>query len=114
MRGCAGKASPPKARVRTRPTRAIGQVSGRHCRIRDLMRTLTTLEDVPGFPAPRYVARPQNVGNATTQGVELEAKFRLNELVDDAPAVDLRANVSLFNSTVDSVPGPNNRLDSQP
>lgn len=83
-------------------------------RIRDLMRTLTTLEDVPGFPAPRYVARPQNVGNATTQGVELEAKFRLNELVDDAPAVDLRANVSLFNSTVDSVSGPNNRLDSQP
>jgi len=83
-------------------------------RIRDLMRTLTTLEDVPGFPAPRYVARPQNVGNATTQGVELEAKFRLNELIDDAPAVDLRANVSLFNSTVDSVPGPNNRLDSQP
>lgn len=85
-----------------------------HRRIRDLMRTLTTLEDVPGFDDPRWVARPQNVGKATTQGVELEAKFRLNDLVDDAPAVDLRANLSLFRSRVDSVPGPNNRLDSQP
>ncbi|HEX5686275.1 MAG TPA: TonB-dependent receptor [Ideonella sp.] len=85
-----------------------------HRRIRDLMRTLTTLEDVPDFDEPRWVARPQNVGKATTQGVELEAKFRLSDLVDDAPAVDLRANVSVFRSKVDSVPGPNNRLDSQP
>jgi iron complex outermembrane receptor protein len=83
-------------------------------RIRDLMRTLTELEDVPGFDDPRWVARPQNIGKATTQGVELEAKLRLNELVDEAPAVDLRANVSVFRSRVDSVPGPNNRLDSQP
>lgn len=83
-------------------------------RIRDLMRTLTTLDDVPGFPDRRWVARPTNVGNATTQGIELEAKLKLSELVDDAPAVDLRANVSVFRSSVDSVPGPNNRLDSQP
>ncbi len=83
-------------------------------RVRDLMRTLTTLEDEPGFDNPRWVARPQNVGEATTQGVELEAKFKLNELVDDAPAVELRANLSLFRSRVDSVPGPNNRLDAQP
>jgi outer membrane receptor for ferrienterochelin and colicins len=83
-------------------------------RINDLMRTLTTLEDVPGFDEPRWVARPQNIGKATTQGIELEAKFRLNELVAEAPAVDLRANVSVFRSSVDSVPGPNNRLDSQP
>lgn len=83
-------------------------------RIRDLMRTLTTLDDVPGFPDRRFVARPYNIGNATTQGVELEAKLKLSELVDDAPAMDLRANVSVFRSTVDSVPGPNNRLDSQP
>jgi iron complex outermembrane receptor protein len=84
-------------------------------RITDLMRTLITLEDVPWSPGtPRWVARPQNVGQATTEGVELEAKFRLNELIDDAPAVDLRANLSLFHSVVDSVPGPNNRLDQQP
>lgn len=85
-----------------------------HRRITDLMRTLTTLEQVPGFDNPRWVARPRNVGEATTQGIELEAKLRLNELVDEAPAVDLRANLSVFRSKVDSVPGPNNRLDQQP
>lgn len=85
-----------------------------HRRIRDLMRTLTTLEDVPWSDTPRWVSRPQNVGKATTQGVELEAKLKLSELVDDAPAVDLRANLSVFRSVVDSVPGPNNRLDQQP
>jgi iron complex outermembrane receptor protein len=63
---------------------------------------------------PRWVARPQNVGKATTQGIELEARVRLNELFDDAPAVDLRTNLSVFRSSVDSVPGPNNRLDQQP
>lgn len=85
-----------------------------HRRIRDLMRTLTTLEDVPWSDQPRWVARPQNIGKATTQGVELEAKFKLDQLIDDAPAVDLRANLSVFRSTVDSVPGPDNRLDQQP
>jgi iron complex outermembrane receptor protein len=85
-----------------------------HRRIRDLMRTLTTLEDVPWSDEPRWVSRPQNIGKATTQGIELEAKFKLNELVDEAPAVDLRANLSVFRSTVDSVPGPDNRLDQQP
>ncbi len=85
-----------------------------HRRIQDLMRTVTVLEEVPWSDQPRWVARPRNIGKATTQGLELEAKFRLNELVDDAPAVDLRANLSVFRSTVDSVPGPNNRLDQQP
>jgi iron complex outermembrane receptor protein len=85
-----------------------------HRRIQDLMRTVTTLEEVPWSDVPRWVARPRNMGKATTQGLELEAKFRLHELVDEAPAVDLRANLSVFRSMVDSVPGPNNRLDQQP
>jgi len=85
-----------------------------HRRISDLMRTLVTLEDVPGFDQQRWVSRPQNVGEATTQGIELEARLRLNELVEDAPAVDLRTNLSVFRSSVDSVPGPDNRLDQQP
>jgi iron complex outermembrane receptor protein len=85
-----------------------------HRRITDLMRTLVTLEDVPGFDQQRWVARPQNVGKATTQGIELEARARLSELFDDAPAVDLRTNLSVFRSSVDSVSGPDNRLDQQP
>ena len=78
------------------------------------MRTLVTLAEVPEFDEQRYVARPQNVGKATTQGIELEARARLNELFDDAPAVDLRTNLSVFHSSVDSVSGPDNRIDQQP
>jgi iron complex outermembrane receptor protein len=62
---------------------------------------------------PRWVARPQNIGNASTAGIELEAKLRLTELVKDAPPIDLRANASFYRSRVDSVPGPDNRLDQQ-
>jgi iron complex outermembrane receptor protein len=54
------------------------------------------------------------VGDAITQGIELEAKFRLSELFADAPRLDVRANASLFRSRVESVAGPDNRLDQQP
>ena len=82
--------------------------------IDDLIRNVTALERVPWSPSPRWVSRPQNVGHATSQGVELEAKFRLDEFIEDAPKVNLRANYSRFWSEVDDVPGPNNRLDEQP
>ncbi len=82
--------------------------------IRDYMRSRTTLEAVSWANEPRWVSRPQNIGSAVTQGVELEAKFRLSELLTDAPRVDIRANASVFRSSVNSVPGPDNRLDQQP
>lgn len=82
--------------------------------IRDYMRSQTTLETVPWANEPRWVSRPQNIGRAVTQGIELEAKFRLSDLMPDAPRVDLRANASVFRSRVKSVPGPDNRLDQQP
>jgi len=86
-----------------------------HRQIRNLIRTLTTLETPAwGQGAQRWVARPQNIGDAVTQGIELEAKFRASDLWADAPGVDLRANASLFRSRVKSVPGPDNRLDQQP
>jgi outer membrane receptor for ferrienterochelin and colicins len=86
-----------------------------HRQIHDLIRTLTTLETPPwAHGAPRWVARPQNIGDAITQGIELEAKFRASDLWPQAPALDLRSNVSLFRSRVKSVPGPDNRLDQQP
>jgi len=79
-----------------------------HRQISDYMRSVTSLEGA------RYVSRMQNVGNAITQGLELEAKFRLSDVVTNAPPVDLRANGSVFRSRVKEVPGPNNRLDQQP
>ena len=82
--------------------------------ISNVMRSVTSLENVSWSNVPRWVSRMQNVGAATTQGVELEAKLRLTEWLTDAPPVDVRANLSLFHSSLDGVSGPNNRLDQQP
>jgi outer membrane receptor for ferrienterochelin and colicins len=83
--------------------------------ISNYMRSQTALETVSWSPGqPRWVSRTQNVGDATTQGVELEAKFRLSDLANGAPKVDVRANASLFRSRVNGVAGPDNRLDQQP
>jgi iron complex outermembrane receptor protein len=81
--------------------------------IQQLMRTVTVAQ-TQANGSVRYVAAPLNIGDAMTQGVELEAKFRLREIWSEAPALDLRANASLFQSRVKQVPGPNNRLDQQP
>jgi iron complex outermembrane receptor protein len=82
--------------------------------ISDLIRSVVALEDVTWSPDKRWVSRPQNVGNAIAQGIELEAKFRLDEIWSDAMAISLRSNVSVFDSRVDKVTGPNNRLEGQP
>ena len=82
--------------------------------ISNYMRSETALETVSWANVPRYVSRMQNVGAAVTQGLELEAKFRLTELMADGPKVDIRSNLSFFRSRVQSVPGPDNRLDQQP
>ncbi|WP_343642667.1 TonB-dependent receptor [Roseateles sp.] len=83
-------------------------------RITDLIRSQAVLEPVPYSPVPRYVIRPRNIGNAKTYGVELEAKFRLDEYLADALPINVRSNLSLFDSSVDGIPGPDNRLDQQP
>jgi iron complex outermembrane receptor protein len=80
-----------------------------HRQIADYMRTLTS-QGADG----RWVAQPFNIGNASSSGIELEAKFRASELLDTKAAFDVRTNLSLFKSQVEGVPGPNNRLDSQP
>jgi outer membrane receptor for ferrienterochelin and colicins len=76
--------------------------------ISDLMRREVALVDT------RWVSSPQNFGNATTHGLELEAKFQLREFFPNAPAIDFRTNYSRFWSSVDGIPGPDNRLDQQP
>mgnify|MGYP000486167286 FL=1 len=84
--------------------------------ISDLIRNVTT-ERYDTLWAPgqrRYVSSPTNVGDAITQGLELEAKFALNQVWTDALPVDVRRNLSFFNSKVLDVLGPNNRLDQQP
>ena len=83
-------------------------------RIDDLMRSSTQLETVSWSPYQRWVTEPLNVGRAAAKGVELEAKFRLAEVMSDAPPLDLRTNYSRFWSSVSQIIGPNNRLDQQP
>jgi outer membrane receptor for ferrienterochelin and colicins len=85
-----------------------------HRQISDLIRNVTSLQTVSWAPVPRWVSQPRNIGDAVTQGVELEAKGRLSEFVSDWPAVQVRSNLSLFRSRVEGVPGPDNRLDEQP
>jgi iron complex outermembrane receptor protein len=83
-------------------------------KINDLIRNVTTLETVPWANVPRWVSRPQNLGDALTKGIEFDAKFQLSELMDDVPPVNLRFNLSVYDSNVNGVPGPNNRIDQQP
>ena len=97
------------------PTGGLLSVNFFHRQISNYLRSQTSLETVAWSPGvPRWVSRPQNVGDALTQGIELEAKFRLSDWLADAPKVDVRANASLFRSRVKGVPGPDNRLDQQP
>ena len=84
--------------------------------ITDLIRSVTTERyDTVWAPGQRrFVSSPTNVGNAITQGLELEAKFALNQMWTEALPIDLRSNLSFFDSKVLDVLGPNNRLDQQP
>ena len=60
-----------------------------------------------------WITMPINAGHAQTKGLELEAKFPLRLWMEQAPALDFRMNVGFNHSTIDTVPGPNNRLDAQ-
>ncbi|MEO7494303.1 MAG: TonB-dependent receptor [Massilia sp.] len=86
---------------------ALISVSVSSRRIDNYMRDDITLDGT------RYVFMPLNVGHAQTRGIELEAKFPLKAIVANAPAIDLRMSVSRNWSSVDAVPGPDNRLSEQ-
>jgi iron complex outermembrane receptor protein len=92
------------------PDSGILSASVFYRRVENYVRTLVAFND----STDRWVATPENVGQASTEGLELEAKFRLNQLLPEAPAVNLRTNLSLFHSQVLSVPGPYNQMDQQP
>lgn len=81
--------------------------SGFTRRIDDVM--LTTLRQVNG----EWISQVANRGQATVNGIELEAKFKLRECWPAAPGIDVRVNLARNWSRVDAVPGPDNRLDKQ-
>ncbi len=82
--------------------------------IDQFIRNVTTLENVSWANSPRYVNRPQNLGKAMTRGIEFDGKFQLKEIVATTLPLSLRVNLSVFDSKVDAVLGPYNRIDQQP
>ncbi|NDI85829.1 TonB-dependent receptor plug domain-containing protein [Undibacterium crateris] len=88
-----------------------------HRRVEDLIRYVTTLENVSWATVPRWVSRPQNISTAHSSGIELEFKGPASQLlpglVDVKTRLDLRGTLNLYRSKVDAVPMPNSRLDGQ-
>ncbi len=91
------------------PQGGVLSASAFHRRVQNLIRNVTTQEQ-----SGRWLSSPQNISEAVTEGLELEAKFRMDQWIADAPRMDVRSNVSFYRSRVLSIEGPNNRLDQQP
>jgi outer membrane receptor for ferrienterochelin and colicin len=86
---------------------ALMSISGYLRRIDDFTRNAVS------YNGARWIAMPVNDGRATTRGIELEAKFPLQLFYPAAPAIDVRANLTRNWSSVEQVPGPDNRLADQ-
>ena len=79
---------------------AMVSISAFHKSIRDITLVRTTLSN--GV----WTAMPDNQGNATVRGIELEGKTRHGPLAT-------RLNLARNWSRVDSLPGPDNRIEGQ-
>lgn len=60
-----------------------------------------------------WISMPVNAGKARTHGLTLEMKFSLNDLYETATDLQFHGSLTRNWSTVDSVPGPKNRLAAQ-
>lgn len=87
---------------------AVFSVGTSQRRITDYIRSKLT-QDSRGY----WLVQPLNDGNAQVRTLDVELKFPLKAVIKDAPAVDLRASANRNWSKVESVPGPDNRLDQQ-
>lgn len=90
---------------------ALISVSTSVRKIKDLIRN--DLREMLINGEQRWVMLPTNGGEATTRGLELEAKFPLKAISVTAPNIDFHASLARNWSNVDSVPGPDNRLAEQ-
>ena len=85
--------------------------------VNDLMRSITSLQNVSYASVPRWVSQPVNFSKAQTAGLELEVKGRVGELApslfDPKLPLSVRGSLNYYQSRVDALPGPNNRLDGQ-
>jgi outer membrane receptor protein involved in Fe transport len=61
----------------------------------------------------RWIFTPINDGRATLRSLDIETKFPLKAIMENASNLELRASVSRNWSRVDAVPGPDNRMEQQ-
>ena len=99
------------------PQGGVLSVGGFHRRINGLIRSQVSLvSSVPWATAPRWVSMPVNLAQARSTGIEVELKGQATELLPTSLAVkglSLRTSASLYRSSVDGLPGPDNRLEQQ-
>ncbi|WP_177307120.1 TonB-dependent receptor plug domain-containing protein [Pseudoduganella namucuonensis] len=87
---------------------AVLSVGGSARQIKDYIRGRLA-QDAQG----RWLVQPLNNGTAQVRTLDVELKFPLKAVMTDAPPFDIRASVNRNWSRVESVPGPDNRLDQQ-
>jgi outer membrane receptor for ferrienterochelin and colicins len=80
-------------------------------KITDYNRTDTFLDT--SVQNPRWVRTTINSGKASSSSLEFDAKLPLQLIWKDAPGIEARFNLNKNWSKVDTVPGPNNRLNEQ-
>ena len=99
------------------PSGGIISVGVFYRQVNELIRSVTSLQTVAWAGVPRWVSTPVNFSSAMTRGIELEVKGRAGELLpglaDAKLPLNLRGSVNIYQSAVEALPGPNNRLDGQ-
>lgn len=98
------------------PQGGVFSVGGFHRRIDGLIRQQITLQPVAWAALPRWVSQPVNLAAARSSGLEIELKGRADEWLPAGaapPGLSLRASLAVYRSSVDGLPGPDNRLDQQ-
>jgi outer membrane receptor for ferrienterochelin and colicins len=95
---------------------AVASLGLFHRRIEGLIRPVLRLQAVSWSPVPRWVSLPDNLDRARSTGIEAELKGKLNQWWPGSGAPDgiaVRASLGWYRSTVDALPGPDNRLEGQ-
>ena len=88
-----------------------------HRNLTNVVRNVTELRAVSWANAPRWISQPQNFSDAVTSGLEFELRGRASDLMPKllgtAKALNIRTSLSIYNSSIAALNGPNNRLDGQ-
>ncbi len=88
-----------------------------HRNLTNVVRNVTELRTVSWANAPRWISQPQNFSDAVTSGLEFELRGRASDLMPTllgtAKALNIRTSLSIYNSSIAALNGPNNRLDGQ-